>query len=249
MQTLHTQKIEDLISSKKIVTLCQIKECINASRMTIIRHLRKLSYLTSYSHKGKYYTLRSVPKFSEKGLWSCGPVHFSKYDTLINTCHHFVNTSESGYSAKELQDKLHVNVKLSLIQLYKRNDLYREKCKGEYVYFNKYFPRQKQQLFIRHSQNDTAVLNIGKLAAHVITDELKAAIILFYSILNEKQKRLYAGLESLKIGHGGDTLISKLLNIDPETTSKGRKELISRDFEKTRVRKHGAGRPEIKKNS
>jgi len=39
------------------------------------------------------------------------------------------------------------------------------------------------------------------------------------------------------------------LNINPETISKGRKELISRDFEKTRVRKYGAGRPEIKKNS
>jgi hypothetical protein len=56
-------------------------------------------------------------------------------------------------------------------------------------------------------------------------------------------------LESLKTGRGGDTLVSGLLNIDPETVSKGRKELISGNFEKDRVRKQGAGRPEIKKNS
>lgn len=249
MQTLDIQIIKDLVLSNNIVTFNQIKECLNVSRMTIIRRLRELSYLSSYSQKGKYYTLRSIPKFSEEGLWSYNSVYFSKFDTLINTCYHFVNTSESGYSVKELDDKLHVNVKLSLIELYKRKDLYREKCKGEYVYFNKHFPRKKQQLLIRYSQNDTAVFNIDKLSGHVVTDELKAVIILFYSILNEKQRRLYAGLESLKIGRGGDTLISKLLNIDPETVSKGRKELNSGDFEKDRVRKQGAGRPEIKKNS
>ena len=249
MQTIDIQMIKDLVLSNNIVTFNQIEECLNVSRMTIIRRLRALSYLSSYSHKGKYYTLPSIPKFSEEGLWSYNSVHFSKFDTLINTCFHFINTSESGYSVKELDDKLHVNVKLSLIELYKRKDLYREKCKGEYVYFNKHFPRRKQQLLIRYSQNDTAVFNIDKLSGHVVTDELKAVIILFYSILNEKQRRLYAGLESLKIGRGGDTLISKLLNIDPETVSKGRKELNSGDFEKDRVRKQGAGRPEIKKNS
>ena len=102
--------------------------------------------------------------------------------------------------------------------------------------------------FVVHP-NEATVLNIGKLSSHVITDELKAAIILFYSILDEKQRRLYAGLESLKIGHGGDSLISQLLKIDSETVSKGRKELISAHFEKNRVRKQGAGRPEIKKTS
>lgn len=243
------QVIENLISNRGIVTFDEIKECLNVSRMTIIRRLRALSYLSSYSHKGKYYTLPSIPKFSEEGLWSCNSVHFSSFDTLINTCWHFVNVSESGYSVNELQDVLHVNVKLSLIGLYKRQDLKREKCKGEYVYFSNHFQRKKQQLLMRCSQNETAVFNIDKLSSHVITDDLKAAIILFYSILNEKQRRLYAGLESLKTGRGGDTLVSELLNIDPETVSKGRKELTSGDFEKDRVRKQGAGRPEIKKNS
>lgn len=245
----NIQEIVDLIASKKIVTLKEFKESFNSSRMTIIRRLNELPYLSSYSHKGKYYTLDSIPEFSEEGLWSYNSVHFSKFDTLIKTCYYLVNSSESGYSVKELQDKLHVNVKLSLIELCKRSDLYREKSKGEYVYFNKHFPRRKEQLLIRHSQNNTTVLNINKLSSHIITGELKAAIILFYSILNEKQRRLYAGLESLKIGHGGNTLVSKLLNIDSETVSKGRKELISGDFEKDRIRKQGAGRPDIKKNS
>lgn len=250
MQSFDKQKVKELILSKKIVTFKEICEYLNSTaRMTIIRRLRDLSYITSYSHKGKYYTIESIAKFSEEGLWSYKSVYFSEFDTLINTCYHLINNSVSGYTAKDLQNKLHVDAKLSLIGLYKKDKLYREKYRGEYVYFAKYFPRRKQQIIIRKSQNETTVLNIGKLSSHVITDELKAAIILFYSILDERQRRLYAGLESLKIGHGGDKLISKLLKTDPETVSKGRKELISADFEKDRVRKHGAGRPEIKKNS
>jgi len=249
VQMTDIQKIDILIKSNNLVTFDEIKECVNTSRMTIIRRMRELSYLSSYSHKGKYYTLRSIPKFSEEGLWSYNSIQFSKFDTLINTCNHFVSISESGYTVNELQDKVHVDVKLSLIKLFKRNDLHREKCNGQYVYFSKHFQRRKQQLLIRHSQNSTAVFNIDKLSSHVITDELKAAIILFYSILNEKQRRLYAGLESMKMGYGGDTLVSELLNIDKETVSKGRKELIKGNFEKDRVRKQGAGRPEIKKNA
>lgn len=250
MQDTDIQKIKEFIMSKKIVTFKELSEYVgNSSRMTIIRRLRELSYLTSYSHAGAYYTLASIPKFSEDGIWHYNSVYFSKFDTLINTCLYFVNSSESGYSVKELHDILNVDVKLPLIELQKRNKLYREKCRGGYVYFNKHFPRRKQQLIIRHSQNETTGLNIDKLLSHVITDELKAAIILFYSILDEKQRRLYAGLESLKIGHGGDNLISQLLQTDPETVSKGRKELISGRFEKDRIRKQGAGRPEIKKNS
>lgn len=250
MQNTDIQRIKSFMLSKKIITFNELQDFIgNLSRMTLIRRLRELSYLTSYSHTGRYYTLGSIPKFSEEGLWSYKSVYFSKFDTLVNTCQNFVNNSESGYSVKELQDILHVDVKLPLIDLQKQGKLHREKCRGGYVYFNKHYPRRKQQLIIRNSQNEATVLNIGKLSSHVITDELKAAIILFYSILDEKQRRLYAGLESLKIGHGGDNMISQLLEIDPETVSKGRKELIIGHFEKSRVRKPGAGRPEIKKNS
>jgi len=38
----------------------------------------------------------------------------------------------------------------------------------------------------------------------VSSDELKAAVFLFYSLLDEQQRRLFAGLQSTKLGHGGD---------------------------------------------
>lgn len=245
---IEKQELISYITSRKIVTLKEIGEFLNSTvRITIFRKLKKLSYLSSYSHRGKYYTLSTLPKFSDEGLWCFNSVYFSKYDTLINTCYHFVNNSESGFTILELQAKLHIQVKLSLLTLYKKGKLYREKCIGKYVYFNKDFTRRKQQVIFRKSQNRNTHLNIGKLNNQIITDELKAAIVLFYSVLDEKQRRLFAGLESLKIGYGGDKLISSFLNISPETVSKGRSELVIGNFEKNKIRKSGGGRPSIKK--
>ena len=250
MQDAKKQLIKDFILKNKIVTLDEIKNHLNNNvTMTIMRKLNDLSYLSSYSHRGKYYTLGTVPKFSDQGLWSYNSVYFSKYDTLRNTCHQLLNSSQSGYTTQDMDQMLNVSSRLPLLNLYKEEKIFRAKFGGEFVYFSGNKQLKKQQIIIRESQHANTVFTIDKLSTQIITDELKAAILLFYCILDEKQKRLYAGLESLKIGHGGDTLISKLLNIDPETVSKGRKELISGNFEKDRVRKQGAGRPEIKKNA
>ena len=81
----------------------------------------------------------------------------------------------------------------------------------------------------------------------LLPEELKAAIVLFYSMLDEKQRRLYAGLEAMKIGHGGDQQIAELLGMDPSTVARGRRELLARDVEIERVRRKGGGRKEIQK--
>ena len=248
MQDTKKQLIKNFILQNKIVTLDEIKNHLNGNvTMTIMRKLKELSYLSSYSHRGKYYTLGTVPQFSDQGLWSYNSVYFSKYDTLKNTCHQLLNSSLSGYTTHDMDRMLNVSSRLPLLNLYKEEKIFRTKFGGEFVYFSGNKQLKKQQIIIRESQHANTVFTIDKLSTQIITDELQAAILLFYCILDEKQKRLYAGLESLKIGHGGDTLISKLLNIDPETVSKGRKELVRGDFEKDRIRKLGAGRPEVKK--
>jgi len=53
-------------------------------------------------------------------------------------------------------------------------------------------------------------------------DELKAAILLFYGLLDEQQRRLFAGLESIRLGHGGDTLLGDFLGLDVHTVARGR---------------------------
>ncbi len=78
-------------------------------------------------------------------------------------------------------------------------------------------------------------------------DELRAAIILFFSMLDEKLRRLYAGLEALKTGRGGDARIAELLGLDITTVARGRRELLDQDVEIERVRRSGAGRQSMEK--
>jgi len=79
----------------------------------------------------------------------------------------------------------------------------------------------------------------------ILMNELNAALIIFFSTLNEKQRRFYAGFESLKIGYGGDRQIAELLNIDRRTVAKGRIELLNGEVDLDAIREAGGGRKPI----
>lgn len=48
---------------------------------------------------------------------------------------------------------------------------------------------------------------------------------LFLSRLDEQQRRWYVGLESKRIGRGGDRLLSQITGLDEKTIQRGRREL------------------------
>lgn len=78
------------------------------------------------------------------------------------------------------------------------------------------------------------------------TKNTKMLMQLHYSRLSERDRRQYAALESLKLGRGGITFISKLLVVDRGTILQGRKDLTSdldiSFLEHGRQRKIGGGR-------
>ena len=146
--------------------------------------------------------------------------------------------SEAGYYANELESLLAVSVKESLLRLIKKGKISREKVSGFYLYCAADASIRRRQLLARRVRlSDTGDFS----------DEVKAAITLFVSILDEQQRRLFAGLESLKLGHGGDLRIADLLGLHPQTVAKGRRELIDRDIVVDRTRKKGAGRKPVEK--
>ena len=73
----------------------------------------------------------------------------------------------------------------------------------------------------------------------------------FLSRLDEQQRRWYVGLESKKLGHGGDTLLEQITGMDVETIRRGRRELdedlANRPTDRTRV--EGGGRPNAEKKT
>jgi hypothetical protein len=71
--------------------------------------------------------------------------------------------------------------------------------------------------------------------------------VLFYSLLDEQQRRLYAGLEAYKLGHGGDRRIADFLGIGVHTVARGRQELFSNQVQREGVRQKGGGRKAVEK--
>lgn len=68
----------------------------------------------------------------------------------------------------------------------------------------------------------------------------------YYDSLNEKDKRRYAAIESLKIEYYGEQYISRILNVNIKTIQRGKKELIEGyDILDGRVRAVGGGRNRI----
>ena len=64
----------------------------------------------------------------------------------------------------------------------------------------------------------------------------------------DRSSGLYAGLESLKLGYGGDRQMAEILGLDVSTVARGRRELLEHDVNVERVRKAGAGRKAVEKN-
>lgn len=235
-------ELKRFLKRNRIGTLPEIKRALGTSAtMTAFRKLKGLGYLTSYSNRGKYYTLRDIPEFDDRGLWSCRQAWFSRYGNLRKTVHAWVEDGQGGWTAQELDSQVHVETKQPLLNLVRLQQLVREKISGVYVYFSGEKARHHSQRLHRQAWAST----VGE--SLLSTPEMKAAILLFYSLLNEKQRRLYAGLESLRQGHGGDRTLAALLDLDSHTVAKGRRELFGGHVPCDRVRRQGGGRKAVEK--
>ncbi len=246
----HSSTLRTLLKQQKIATMEQLQDVLGThASATIFRKLSELEYLTSYSHGGRYYTLKSTARFNAQGLWSFDAVWFSHYGSLLNTLEYFINESEAGFFGEELKNLLSVNVNAPLLRLFQQGRVAREKNLGLYLYCSRDLSVKQHQIAHRQADNASQGTRAIVMGTDWISDEIKAAIILFFSLLDEKQRRLFAGLEAMQFGYGGDAKIAELLGLDPHTVAKGRGQLFERDIQWQGIRESGAGRPEVKKNT
>ncbi len=247
-QRYAASDLAEFLRQRQVATMAELKEALGTSvAMTVFRKLRELSYQTSYSHGSRYYTLSEIAQFDENGLWCCRSVWFSRHGTLLETLVSLVSESTEGYATQELRQVLHVEVKDALLRLVRKGRLVREKVAGGYVYGSANENRRRAQFASRRRRDDSAQPLPDSPPDTEPTDEVKAAIVLFVSLLDEKQRRLYAGLEALKFGPGGERWVAGLLGLHPQTVAKGRRQLVEHDVEVERIRKQGGGRKRAEK--
>jgi hypothetical protein len=238
--------IAALLRDKMIATMPEIMTALGtAVERTVFRKLSELHYRTSYSHRGRYYTLDDLTRFDALGLWSCRSVWFSAHGTLIDTAAALVDVGSAGYFIDELDDALHVRTKDCLRQLAARGRVGREDLGGRHLYTSADDARRRAQVAARQARAAAASLP-GEVAV-AVPEEVKATLVLFLGMLDERQRRLFGGLESLKLGRGGDIFVARMLGLDPATVSKGRHELLEGLSAGGRLRLAGGGRKAVEK--
>jgi hypothetical protein len=239
--------IGSLLQKQRIATLSELKEALGSSAtMTVFRKLKALGYRTSYSHRGRYYTLANIPHFDEQGLWCYRAVWFSRDGNLLATTQRFVEEANAGFTASELSGLVQVEVKEPLLHLYRQRRIDREEIGGVNVYFSGEPGMGRNQRLRREERQGAWDLGESPVGAGV-SPELKTAMILFFSLLDEQRRRLYAGLEAHKLGYGGDRKIAEFLGVDTHTVARGRRELFGEQVQRGRVRKQGGGRKPAEK--
>ena len=181
---MDAEPLRHLLIERKIATMSELKSALGtAVDMTVFRRLRELDYRSCYSHRGKYYTLDEVAEFDALGLWCFRSVWFSRHGTLLTTCEVLVEEAEAGYATDELENVLHVRVKDPLRKLALDGRIFREKIDGRFVHFAADSSVRSKQHRARHvweAQPQNLPCGAG---LRVVPDELKAAIVLFFSLL------------------------------------------------------------------
>lgn len=242
MRTPHyrTEALVELFKKQTVATLPELKKALGTGApMTVFRKLKQIGAQSSYSHRGQYYGRVEAMDFDAQGLWAFGPIRFSEQGTLLATAEALVHRAPAGYFSRELEDLVQVGVKEALLKLSRRKRVRRCGMFGRHLYCSPQVATRQAQILTRQRQTPALPTSL--------THEQRAGVVLFLSLLDEKQRRLYAGLESLKFGRGGDQAIADGLHLNVHTVARGRQELLSGEVERNRVRKSGAGREPVEK--
>src|SRR5713101_3130858 len=122
--SFDSQRLRAYLHRLTIADLPALKHALGSSSdLTVFRKLKPLGYLSSYTHRGRFYTLQTIPRFDQDGLWSHEAVWFSRHGTLMRTLEAWITPAGQGWFADELADRLHVDVQDPLHDLVRQGRL------------------------------------------------------------------------------------------------------------------------------
>ena len=153
----YLSRLNQLFRTKRAALLDELRAALGTtSRTTIFRILKAVGYFTSYSHAGRYYTLRRIPKFDGWGLWAWRGIGFSSHGTLRATSVFLVEQSPAGQTHEELQQRLGLRVHDTLRSLVEDRSITRERFEDVYLYLSADRKKSATQIAARRELQVTA---------------------------------------------------------------------------------------------
>lgn len=130
-----TQRLVSLFTKQPCWTIQPLAGAMQYSIPSVRRFLSRVGYYSSFTHNGRWYTLRSIPRFAADGLWFYRDIGFSRVGSLTNTLTDLISRSPAGMSAEMLGAKLRCRCHSVLVHLYRHGRLQRAKFGRAYIYF------------------------------------------------------------------------------------------------------------------
>lgn len=190
-QPLPTKRLEKLFHRRKCWMLAQLADALGYALITVRRFLKQIGYFRSYTHNGKWYTLRTSPEFNRDGIWHHRGMGFSKHGSLTATINYWVGRSPGGLSARELAQNLQHTCHAVLTNLHKHRELDRVKVRGEFRYLSiqaEINRRQRQQTAAQQPPSLSTSLST-QAAVLVLVEYIKNPGLSFAQIAANLQKQ------------------------------------------------------------
>lgn len=161
------EKLTSLFAQQSCWMIKPLATAIGYSVPSTRRFLAETGYYSSFTHNGKWYTLRSVPHFDRNGIWFFDHIGFSRAGSLTSTLIKLVTQSQGGMTAEQLGEKLRCRCHSVLVQLYRQKKLQRQKQGRSYLYLAMDPSTQAMQLQARE----------GKIASVPLPAEVSVLIL------------------------------------------------------------------------
>ncbi len=180
MTSTVTNELRELFKKNIVMDIDDLQKQTSSSRITVLRHLKEIGYITSYNKNAKYYTLLEIANFDEKGIFNHKGILFFKNGGIRELVIKEIESSEKGFTAEELNTKIGTRVSVQLHQFVRKNLIIRRKYSSFYVYYSIDESTQKKQVNNREKE----LQKISTNEDSELTDETKTIRILLEIIQN-----------------------------------------------------------------
>ena len=180
MTSTVTSELRELFKKNIVMDIDDLQKLTSSSRITVLRHLKEIGYITSYNKNAKYYTLLEVAKFNETGIFNHKGILFFRNGGIRELVIKEIESSEKGYTSEELNTKIGTRVSVQLHQFVRKNLITRRKYSSFYVYYSIDESTQKKQVNNREKE----LQKISTNEETELTEEKKTIRILLEIIQN-----------------------------------------------------------------
>jgi hypothetical protein len=137
------------------------------------RFLVDMGYYSSFTHNGKWYTLRTTPHFDRNGIWFFDIIGFSRAGSLTKTLIKLINRSQAGMTAEQLGEKLRCRCHSVLVQLYRQSKIQRRKQGRSYIYLATDPSAQAIQLQAREGKSVSVPTLPAEIAVLILVEFIR----------------------------------------------------------------------------